>query len=65
MRLRVGDRVQVRLRDDLPWEKGTVKKLDNGIPKMQTDEGPHSGDIWWYRHVQPLVITQFFYTELS
>ena len=54
----MGDRVQVRHSDDQPWEKGTVKQLVDGRPKVQKD-----GRDWdaSFEQVQPLVITQLQY----
>ena len=39
VRLRVGDRVQVRNWDYQPWKKGTVKELVEGRIEVQRDEG--------------------------
>ena len=53
MRFCVGDRVQVRDRDDEPWEKGFVKELVDGCPHVQ----PYSKDeCYEWGQVQPLVI---------
>ena len=54
----MGDRVQVRDSNYEPWEKGTVKQLDDGRPKVQKD-----GRDWdsSFEQVQPLVITQLQY----
>jgi len=51
----VGDRAQVRVRDDQPWQKGTVKELVDGRPKVQTDGGDEACS---WRQVQPLVVAQ-------
>jgi len=45
----MGDRVQVRDRDDEPWEKGAVKELVDGRPKVQRDG---RDDAYNYRQVQ-------------
>ena len=53
----MGDRVQVRDRDDEPWEKGTVKELVEGRPKVQRD-GQDYASSW--NQVQLLVGAQFY-----
>ena len=65
MRLCVGDRVQVRDSDSEPWEKGTVKQLVDGRPKVQRDD---MDEAFSRKQVQPLVITQlkcYFFFSLS
>ena len=61
----MGDRVQVRHRDDQTWEKGTVKELGDGRPKVQVDEGRYSDKAYSWEQVQPLVITQLQYYFFS
>jgi hypothetical protein len=58
----VGDRVQVRNRDDEQWRKGTVKELVDGRPKAQEvgDDYAYS-----YAQVQLLVIHYLEYSEDS
>ena len=57
VRLRVGDRVQVRDSDYEPCKKGIVKKLVNGRPKVQLDGKDES---YWWNQVQPLVGAQVY-----
>jgi len=58
IRLRLGDRVQVRGREGQPWKKGTVKDLVDGwCPGVQPDG---SGSSFSFEQVQPLVIAQLY-----
>ena len=54
MRLCVGDRVQVRKRDDEAWLKVTIEMLVDGRPILQQPDGYFF--IYSYEKVQLLVI---------
>ena len=53
----MGDRVEVRDLNTKSWEKGTVKELVEGRPKVQADGEDES---YLCYHVQPLVFAQFY-----
>ncbi len=54
MRLRVGDRVQVRNEDDKPWRKGILEEVRNGSPIVRLDGHERAGR---YVKVRPMVTT--------
>ena len=54
----MGDRVQVRDRDDETWMKGTVMDMVDGFPEVQNDEGTYRDESYSWEQVQPLVIFQ-------